>query len=120
MDGMKARYSNEHSSAEVQPNRCLPPEMAEVMEVLRVTTDPAHRKQGHASALMREIVRDADKTETVLMLTPRPFGTIGLICLRQWYEKFGFVQIQQNPVLMARQPQPPIRVNGEFASMEIH
>jgi hypothetical protein len=54
------------------------------------------------------------------MLTPRPFGTIGLICLRQWYEKFGFVQIQQNPVLMARQPQPPIRVNGEFASMEIH
>lgn len=117
---MKSHYSNEHSSAEVQPNRCLPPEMAEVMEVLKVTTDLAHRKQGHASAVVREIVRDADKTGTVLILQPRPYGTIGLINLRGWYERFGFMQIQANPVLMARQPRPPIRVNGEFASMEIN
>jgi N-acetylglutamate synthase-like GNAT family acetyltransferase len=117
---MKSEYRNAYSTAQVKPNQCLPPEMASVMEVLGVSTQPAHRKEGHASALMREVIRDADKTKTVLILSPRPFGHIGLLNLRSWYEKFGFVQIQQNPVLMARQPLPPIRVNGEFASMEIH
>lgn len=103
---MKSHYTNEHSSAEVI-NPDLPESMRGVMEVLRVWTDPEHRKQGYATELMQTIIKDADIEGVVLMLNPRTFGAGGgLENLAPWYERFGFMVIQKKPVvLMARMPQ---------------
>lgn len=103
---MKSHYTNEHSSAEVI-NPDLPESMRGVMEVVRVWTDPEHRKQGYATELMQTIIKDADIEGVVLMLNPRTFGAGGgLENLAPWYERFGFMVIQKKPVvLMARMPQ---------------
>lgn len=121
MDGltMHAHYSNEHASAEVVRNTSLPEELSGVLEVVRVWTDAEHRGQGYASAVMAEIIRDADKTGTVLMLKPTPFGRVGVLDLVGWYRRFGFIVIQNKPVLMARQPQDRVIARGQFATLEI-
>lgn len=116
---MSAHYSNEHASAEVVRNTSLPDELSGVLEVVRVWTDPEHRGQGYASAVMNEVIRDADRTATVLLLNPKPFGRPGVLDLAGWYEQFGFVVIQQKPVLMARQPQQRVVARGDFVTMEI-
>lgn len=120
MDGMSRHYSNEHSSAEVVRNASLPEDLSEILEVVRVWTEPEHRNQGSASALMMEITRDADKSATVLLLKPAPFGRVGVLDLVGWYGRFGFVVIQNKPVLMARQPQSRVIARGQFATLEMH
>lgn len=119
MDGMNAHYSNEHASAEVVRNTSLPEGMESVLEVVRVWTDPEHRGQGYASAVMNEVIRDADRTATVLLLNPKPFGRVGVLDLVGWYQQFGFVVIQQKPTLMARQPQERVIARGQFATLEL-
>lgn len=116
---MHAHYSNEHASAEVVRNASLPEELSGVLEVVRVWTDPEHRGQGYASAVMNEVIRDADRTGTVLMLKPTPFGRVGVLDLVGWYGRFGFIVIQNKPVLMARQPQDRVIARGQFATLEI-
>lgn len=102
---MKQHYTNEHSSAElVAPN--LPQSLSGVLEVVRVWTDPEHRKEGFATELMKSIIEDADVEGRVLILNPKTFGRVGLESLAPWYERFGFVSIQKKPChLMARMPQ---------------
>jgi GNAT superfamily N-acetyltransferase len=103
---MHKHYSNEHSSAEVIVNPELPESLSGVLELVRVWTDPKHRKQGYATELMKSIVEDADIESVVLILNPKPFGSNGLENLAPWYERFGFTTIQQKPIpLMARAPQ---------------
>ena len=100
---MNKHYSNEYSSAEVVINKDIP---TGVLELVRVWTDPEHRKQGYSTELLTSICEDADITGTVLMLNPRTFGRVGLENLAGWYERFGFMEIQKKPVvLMARMPQ---------------
>jgi GNAT superfamily N-acetyltransferase len=114
MDGrMKQRYENEHASCEVVKNPELPPEMDRVRELVRVWTDPEHRKQGYATELVQAVCDDADANNVVLILQPRPFGHIqGLKTLEGWYRRFGFIRTQDNPVLMARAPSFRPRVTG--------
>jgi GNAT superfamily N-acetyltransferase len=103
---MNKHYSNEHSSAEVVVNTDLPDSLAGVLEVIRVWTDPEHRKEGFATDLMTEIINDADIEGRVLILNPKTFGRVGLENLAPWYERFGFMTIQKKPIqLMARMPQ---------------
>ena len=110
---MKQRFENEHASCEVVRNPELPPEMDRVLEVVRVWTDPEHRKQGYATELMKAVCDDADAESIVLILQPRPFGHMhGLKALEGWYKRFGFVRTQDNPVLMARAPSFRPRVSG--------
>ena len=100
---MNKHYSNEYSSAEVVSANI--PSAPGVLEVVRVWTDPEHRKQGFATELLKSIIEDADIEGAVLMLNPKPFGCVGLENLAPWYERFGFATIQTKPVrLMARMP----------------
>lgn len=105
MDGMKKFYQNEYASAEAITNPGLGPKLRDIREIVRVWTDPEHRKQGYATELMKTICEEADLTKTVLMLNPKMFGNPGLKELPRWYARFGFMTIQQSPHLMARMPQ---------------
>lgn len=101
---MNKHYSNEHSSAEIVATTIAGAEG--VLELVRVWTDPEARKQGFATELLKSICEDADIEGRVLMLNPKTFGRVGLENLVPWYERFGFMVIQDKyTVLMARMPQ---------------
>ena len=103
MDVLNKHYSNEHSSAEIIVASV--PGAEGLLELVRVWTDPEHRKQGYATELLKSIIEDADIEGVVLMLNPKTFGRVGLEALAPWYERFGFMTIQKKPVqLMARMP----------------
>jgi GNAT superfamily N-acetyltransferase len=114
MDGrMRKDFKNEHASCEVVKNPELPPEMDRVRELVRVWTDPEHRKQGYATELVNAVCEEADAQGIVLILQPRPFGHVqGLRALEGWYRRFGFIRTQDNPVLMARAPSFRPKVTG--------
>lgn len=99
MDGMKQNYGNEHSSARVLPFGPMPG----VLEVSSFRTEHAARKQGYGTQLMQAICRDADLERVVLVLSPKAYDS-GPKELEQFYGRFGFIQIQRAPVLMARMP----------------
>ena len=92
---MQANYSNEHSKARVTPSAIA----AGAYEVSHVFTDITARKQGYATQLMQTICLDADDRKTVLTLTAKDTQ------LKAFYERFGFMQIQTKPLIMARMPQ---------------
>jgi GNAT superfamily N-acetyltransferase len=71
-----------------------------------------NQRKGHATALLHEVCREADIAGIVLLLRPEPFADgMDAEQLAKWYGRFGFVQIQAEPVvLMARQVQ---RLNGK-------
>lgn len=63
--------------------------------------------KGHATTLMWSVCHEADQAGITLILQPKPFGEEGLDAERlgRFYQKFGFVEFQQEPVvLMARTP----------------
>lgn len=65
----------------------------------------AERRQGHAGALMRQVMATADDHGITLLLIPEPFAD-GLDAegLRAWYGRLGFTEIQAEPCVMARPP----------------
>jgi hypothetical protein len=67
-------------------------------------------RKGHATHLMHDVCLEADRLGFVLLLQVRPFDD-GMTeeQLMKWYGRFGFEQIQPDPVLMARQPRNTIQ-----------
>ena len=92
---MNLNYSNEHSKARVTPSVIA----AGAFEVSHVFTDITARKQGYATQVMQAICAGADSEKIVLMLTAKDTQ------LKAFYERFGFMQIQTKPLIMARMPQ---------------
>lgn len=100
---MKSDWKNDHCSLQVIDNPAIG--LGRVREVVRVWTDPEHRNQGYATDLLNQVFEEADTLQFVLVLQPKEFGkSNGLKDLRKFYEKFGFIKIQDKPVLMARAP----------------
>ena len=87
------------ASCVLGPSAALPAHLRDVVEVSEVFVPEWHRRKGIASRLLRQVCDDADAHGKVLMLMPD-----GDDWLPAWYARFGFVAIQNNPVLMARQP----------------
>src|SRR5678816_4756553 len=88
----------------------LPEEMRHgVREIMSVASENA--RKGHATALMHEVCAEADRLGFVLMLQVKPFADgMDDEMLRAWYARFGFIKIQDEPVvLMARQPKPTVQ-----------
>lgn len=85
----------------------LPVEMQDkIRELLSVVSED--RGKGHAKALLWQVTAEADRAGMVLMLKPEPFADgLTLDQLVKFYERFGFVKIQESPCLMARQPEIP-------------
>lgn len=76
-----------------------------VKEVSNVHVEAEQRRQGHASRLLQEVCSDADMAGIVLLLSPSPEDEgMTIDNLASWYARFGFVEIQAEPMLMARAP----------------
>lgn len=77
-----------------------------VREVSSLQVPLEDRRKGYATALMQMIAVEADRAAMVLMILPAPYQEGGLTQeqLEAFYARFGFVKIQTEPTLMARQP----------------
>lgn len=85
----------------------LPEEMqAQTLELTRMHVPEDERRKGYASALLKHICEQADGVNKTLVLTVQPYGDMDLTKeqLRDWYARFGFIEIQVDPCLMARMP----------------
>lgn len=68
-----------------------------------------YRKQGEAKKLLIELGKEADATQTALLLECRPLdNTITKESLQSIYKRHGFIKIQDEPLLMMRVPVPPL------------
>lgn len=122
MDELVTEWKNEHAELRCTHNPELPAHMDKVREISRLWTEPGSRKQGYATELMKQVCNEADVLGYVLMLQPKEFGkSDGLKDLQKWYERFGFVKIQNNPVLMARAPEffATVTATGHAAAVSI-
>lgn len=87
----------------------LPANMRERTRELCALEVPASEQgNGYATTLVHKVCRDADRAGIVLVLWPQPWGdniALSRGQLADWYAReFGFIIIQPDPVLMARQP----------------
>lgn len=88
------------------------PTDANLIEITRVYTKPERRKKGDARWLLCEVCVEADGTDTVLMLNPKPFDDepMDADALEGFYRRFGFKTVQRATddgaphVIMLRQP----------------
>lgn len=96
MDGIGQR-SHGTASLMLSLTDALPTHMrGGIRELTGLHTPETDRGQGLASMLMQKVCAEADRNKLVLLLTPAE-GLDG------FYQQFGFIAIQQNPTLMARQ-----------------
>lgn len=85
----------------------LPVEMWEKTREI-VGVQSLNQRKGHATALMWTVCAEADRAWLTLVVQPKSFANgMGDDKLIAWYSRFGFVKIQDTPVLMARSPQAP-------------
>lgn len=95
-----SRTSGEASARLARPG-ALPLHMRNtVVEIRDLYTPPQHRGQGHATALLREVMVDADKTRSLLLLMVEDCPTHD--ALVAFYERREFVTIQRQPTIMVR------------------
>jgi len=81
----------------------VPEELREgIREIVALQSES--QGKGHATKLMHEVCTEADVYGKVLFLQPQPFDDgMDADKLEQFYKKFGFEKIQDEPVvLMAR------------------
>jgi hypothetical protein len=72
-----------------------------------VSLSSTNQRKGYATTLMWTVCHEADEALITLILQPKPFesGPLDDQRLQRFYEKFGFVIFQKEPVvLMARSP----------------
>lgn len=110
------------ASLQVRISRALPQHLRDrTREITKVHTPASQQQQGHATALMRAVCDEADQDGITLVLWPRHYGddiALGASMLKDWYAGFGFVEIQPEPVLMARAPWPYTRLAPVAAACE--
>ena len=107
----------------------VPPHMRSgIRELSQLSVEAGARGKGHASKLLDWVCREADQQRKVLLITPSAYRVLSNGCiddyhnpatgglddaaLISWYSRRGFVIIQQQPILMARQPRGGERVAG--------
>lgn len=76
-----------------------------IMEVSSIYTPIEERNQGHATKLMGLVCDEADAAGKLLLIHVQPYGEPDMSAsqLEKWYaDKFGFIRIQDEPLLMAR------------------
>jgi hypothetical protein len=97
------------ASCRVRQTAAVPVSLREsTRELAALTVLACQRNKGFATSLVHKVCREADRAGIVLMLWPKPWGDSAGLSQSQlidWYgREFGFVQIQPEPPLMARQP----------------
>lgn len=102
---MNGNYKRGQATCLVKRSVQVPQEMREgLREITKLFTPIAERGKGHANALLTAVCEEADAKSLVLLVHVEPFGEpdLGASQLEQWYAKFGFQVIQDEPKLMAR------------------
>lgn len=97
------------ASLQVRTCKALPKSMREqTREIAHLHCDRDSQQQGEASKLLHQVCTEADDAGITLVLWPNPYGddiALSQAQLIAWYaRRFGFVQIQPSPPLMARAP----------------
>ena len=108
------------ASLNVRVSLALPARMRDrTREITKLQTSAEAQNKGEASRLLEKVCAEADSHGITLVLWPRPFGDIALsqTQLIDWYSRrFGFVQIQPEPPMMARAPDSTPRYMTPVAS----
>jgi GNAT superfamily N-acetyltransferase len=76
-----------------------------VMMLTNLYTSKNYRQQGYARQLLTHLGAKADTEQFAILLNPKS-DEIVLSELIAMYAKFGYEQIQDEPLLLARFPQP--------------
>jgi len=77
--------------------------------VTHLSVDTENRNNGEASALLKQLGKDADATQTGLILEARGLDdTMDEVRLESLYKRHGFIVVQDSPKLMLRVPVPPM------------
>jgi GNAT superfamily N-acetyltransferase len=82
-------------------------------DVMTVDTMRGKRGQGHATALMKQVLADADSEGVTLLLTARAkhaaieHGGLNQEQLEAWYERLGFVTVSRDGHDNARMQRDP-------------
>jgi len=89
-----------------------PGELTPNWTITRINVPQAFRGQGYASALLREILNDADNGHETLQLEVFPSGGLNYEQLEAWYKRYGFKEASTG--YMVRKPQQPKRSSREI------
>lgn len=102
-------YKHGNASCNITPFTDKGLEGHAVKWVTHFTVDESHRGKGEAKALLFKLGREADATQTALILEARPLDdTMDQERLESLYKRHGFIVVQDNPKLMLRVPVPPM------------
>ena len=111
MDGMMQEGVRHYENASCRIKLCaaLPKHMrSKTRELVNLDVPDNLRRTGLATQLLENVCDEADAHNITLILFPKPFGNVPGMSqsqLEAWYERrFGFIPIQQKPVMMARMP----------------
>jgi GNAT superfamily N-acetyltransferase len=67
-----------------------PGELMPCWTISRINVPKEHRGNGHASALLKRIIADADAEGVELALAVSPSDGLGETALALWYGRYGF------------------------------
>lgn len=104
---MTDELKHETATCRISVCTAIPQHMqGQTRELTKLHVPVEDRRKGYATALMHLACSQADQTNITLILWVNPFGDMDLskTQLRDWYARFGFIEIQEDPCLMARMP----------------
>lgn len=102
----------------------LPDEVnARLKQLTHLFVDAEHRNQGHATALLKQLSKEADEAQIAILLQPGIYdGDMTDEDLIAFYEKHGYATLQEKPHLMVRFPASisPIPKKSTIAILDIY
>ena len=81
-------------------------ECAKLRYLSHLYVDPEHRRNGQATELIKQVIKEASEAGITLLLEPKPYQDedISLTDLIKFYAKHGFVRLQKEPLIMVKYP----------------
>ena len=84
-----------------------------VMMLSNLYTSKLHRKQGNAKQLLKHICAKSDTENFAVLLEPKS-DDVEQSDLIKMYASHGFEELQKEPLLLARYPQPITNLNKKL------
>lgn len=99
------KRTNGAASCELRYSMLIDPaNRGKVRELVGMRTEAGQRSKGQASALLKDVCKEADAAGVALLVTVKPFGKSKMDkqALALWYSRNGFEAIQTEPLVMVR------------------
>lgn len=108
-ESLSVKYQVGNASCNLTPETSKEYEGFNLQWVTHLTVDKCNRGKGEAKALLSKLGREADSSQTGLILEVRGIDDdIEQERLESLYRQHGFVVIQDSPKLMLRTPVNPL------------